>query len=97
MYGIREMSYHCRRVLHTVSCDGPTETLKRKVNQLQKSRKSRNPKKNELFVEVPESKSFLDTATLPMYLIVVGTALFTKLLMMVCSFTFMVNNSYWPL
>ena len=37
-----------------------------------------------MFVEVPESKSFLNTATLPMYLTVVGTALFAKLLMMVC-------------
>ncbi|KAG4161092.1 hypothetical protein ERO13_D01G037901v2, partial [Gossypium hirsutum] len=40
------------------------------------------PKKAQLFVEVPESRSFLDTATLPMYLAVAGIALFAKLLMM---------------
>ncbi|KAH8489686.1 hypothetical protein H0E87_025059 [Populus deltoides] len=33
-------------------------------------------------VMVPESLSFLDTATMPMILTVVGTALFAKLLMM---------------
>ncbi|XP_065869439.1 uncharacterized protein [Euphorbia lathyris] len=82
MYGIREMSYRCRRALHTVSCCGPSDTLKRKIAEIQKRKKSKNSKKDELFVEVPESKAFLDTATMPMILTVVGTALVAKLLMM---------------
>ncbi|XP_050207055.1 uncharacterized protein LOC126656514 [Mercurialis annua] len=77
------MFLYSRRLLHTLSRDAPTETLKRRVAELGKNkRKKRNLKKDDVFVEVPESKSFLDTATLPMYLVVVGTALFTKLLMM---------------
>lgn len=63
--------------------DRPSSTLKMKVAEIQKNKKTRNPKKNKLFVEVPESRSFLDTATMPMILTVVGTALFAKLLMMV--------------
>lgn len=73
-----------QRQLHTLSHhDGPTETLKRKISELQKQRKKKkNPKKDQFIVEVPESKSFLDTASLPMILTVVGVGLFTKLLMM---------------
>ncbi|TYH86518.1 hypothetical protein ES332_D01G048700v1 [Gossypium tomentosum] len=72
-----------RRLLHTLSRDdGPSETLKKKVPEIEKTTKRRNPKKAQLFVEVPESRSFLDTATLPMYLAVAGIALFAKLLMM---------------
>ncbi|TYH29882.1 hypothetical protein ES288_A01G048300v1 [Gossypium darwinii] len=72
-----------RRLLHTLSRDdGPSETLKKKVPEIERTRKRRNPKKAQLFVEVPESRSFLDTATLPMYLAVAGIALFAKLLMM---------------
>ncbi|KDP29957.1 hypothetical protein JCGZ_18526 [Jatropha curcas] len=82
MYGVRETRLLCRRGFHTLSRDGPTETLKRRVAELQKTRKKKNPKKHEVFVEVPESKSFLDTATMPMILTVVGTALVAKLLMM---------------
>ncbi|GER40371.1 RING/U-box superfamily protein, partial [Striga asiatica] len=48
----------------------------------EKKRKTRNPRKNKLLVDVPESKKFLHTATMPMILTVVGTALFSKLLMM---------------
>ncbi|KAL2494288.1 hypothetical protein Fot_38045 [Forsythia ovata] len=70
------------RQLHTVSRDGPSDTLKRKVVLLEKKRKSKNPRKNQLFVEVPEPRSYLDTATMPMILTAVGVALFAKLLMM---------------
>ncbi|OMO74690.1 hypothetical protein CCACVL1_16542 [Corchorus capsularis] len=49
---------------------------------MEKMKKRRNPKKDQLFVEVPESRSFLDTAPLPMILAVAGIALFAKLLMM---------------
>lgn len=71
----------CRQV-HTLSRDGPSETLKRKVAELKVKKKRKDPRKNELFVQVPDSRSFLDTATMPMILTVVGTALFAKLLMM---------------
>ncbi|XP_022718049.1 uncharacterized protein LOC111276567 isoform X1 [Durio zibethinus] len=49
---------------------------------MEKRKKRRNPKKDQLFVEVPESRSFLDTASLQMVLTVAGVALFAKLLMM---------------
>ncbi|CAI9102740.1 OLC1v1001059C1 [Oldenlandia corymbosa var. corymbosa] len=68
--------------MHTSSRDGPTETLKKKVAEMEKYRKRRDPRKNQFSVEVPESRSFLDTATMPMILTVVGTALFAKILMM---------------
>ncbi|KAE8713009.1 hypothetical protein F3Y22_tig00110220pilonHSYRG00062 [Hibiscus syriacus] len=58
------------------------QTLKIKIAEIQRARKRRNPKKDQLFVEVPESRSFLDTATLLMVLAVAGIALFAKLLMM---------------
>lgn len=66
-----------------MSRDGPSISLKKKIAEMEKKRKRSNPRKKELFVEVPESKSFLDTATMPMILTVVGTALVAKLLMMV--------------
>ncbi|WMV38762.1 hypothetical protein MTR67_032147 [Solanum verrucosum] len=80
MMGIRKF---CRQV-HTLSREfGPSETLKRKVAELKVKKKRKDPRKNQLFVQVPDSRSFLDTATMPMILTVVGTALFAKLLMMV--------------
>lgn len=83
MYGARETLFLCRRGLHSLSRDGPSETLKRRIAELEKMKmKKKNHKKDDVFVEVPESKSFLDTATMPMILTVVGTALLAKLLMM---------------
>ncbi|KAL6561234.1 hypothetical protein OROMI_016835 [Orobanche minor] len=83
MHGVqRTFSQICRR-LHKLSHDGPpSDTLKKKIAELEKKRKTRNPQKNKLFVDVPESKKFLDTATMPMILTGVGTAFFAKLLMM---------------
>lgn len=76
-----------QRLFHTLRRDVPTETLKRKVLELEKKRKMRNSKKkDQLFVEVPESMSYLDTATMPMVLFAVGVAIFAKLLMMVSSY-----------
>ncbi|GER34784.1 hypothetical protein STAS_11037, partial [Striga asiatica] len=63
--------------------------IRRKIAELEKKRKTRNPRKNKLLVDVPESKNFLYTATMPMILIVVGTALFAKLLMMLCQIYFL--------
>lgn len=86
MYGIRQRLFLVHRRLHTLSRDGPSESLKVRVAELEKMRKKKNVKKDQVFVEVPESKSYLDTATMPMYLTVAAIALFTKLLMMVICF-----------
>lgn len=89
-----------KRRFHSPSSDVPTETLRKKITDLQKSKKRRNPIKNQFLVEVPESRSYLDTATMPMFLAVVGIALFAKVLMMVsllllpslCEYVFLVND-----
>ena len=75
----------CRQ-LHTLSRYGPGETRKRKVAEMEKMRKRKNPKKNILFVEVLEPKSYLHMATMLIILTAVGVALFAKLLMMVNCF-----------
>ncbi|TKY58969.1 hypothetical protein E2542_SST16044 [Spatholobus suberectus] len=72
-----------RRLLHTLRGDVPTEALKRKALELEKKRKTRRSKsKDQFIVPVPESLSYLDTATMPMVVAAVGIALFAKLLMM---------------
>lgn len=85
MYGFSRRLCQIRRQLHTVSYhEGPSETMKRKIAELERLRKTKkSPKKDQFIVEVPESKSYLDTASLPLMRTVVGVALFTKLLMMV--------------
>lgn len=84
MNRIRHRLFTFGRELRTRSYDGPSEALKRKVAELEKTRKMRTSrKKDQFFVEVPESKSYLDTATPQMVLAVVGIALFAKFLMMV--------------
>ncbi|KAK7362490.1 hypothetical protein VNO77_04605 [Canavalia gladiata] len=71
------------RLLHTLRGHAPTETLKRKALESEKKRKTRKPKsKDQFIVQVPESLSYLDTATMPMIVVAVGVALFAKLLMM---------------
>ena len=84
MNWVRQRGVVCiGRRLH--SYDGPSESLKMKMAELEKMRKRKSFKKqkNQVFVEVPESLSYLDTATMPMYLAAAGIALFAKLLMMV--------------
>ncbi|KAK7251969.1 hypothetical protein RIF29_35608 [Crotalaria pallida] len=73
-----------QRLLHTLrGGDVPTETMKRKVLEFEKKRRMRKPKsKDQFIVIVPESMSYLDTATMPMVLFAVGVAVFAKLLMM---------------
>lgn len=85
MYGLCRRLLLFQRGLHAVSGNGnvPSEALRRKVAELEKVRKKRNPRKDQFFVQVPESLSFLDTATTPMILTVVAIALFAKVLMMV--------------
>ncbi|XVF79108.1 hypothetical protein PTKIN_Ptkin14bG0193000 [Pterospermum kingtungense] len=82
MYRVCQSSLLVRRLVHTLSHDGPSETLKKKVAEIETRKKRWSPKKDQLFVEVPESRKYLDTATLPMYLTLAGIALFAKLLMM---------------
>ncbi|KAF7840230.1 uncharacterized protein G2W53_008712 [Senna tora] len=83
MNRIRHRLFILGRDLHTLSHDVPTETIKRKVAELEKRRKKRTSRKKDQFiVDVPESLSYLDTATMPMILSAVGIALFAKLLMM---------------
>ncbi|KAL9240645.1 hypothetical protein vseg_014841 [Gypsophila vaccaria] len=82
MYNARQALLHLRRSVHTISHERPSETLKKKVAALHKKRKTPNPKKTEVFVEVPESRSYLDTASMPMILTAVGVAVFAKLVMM---------------
>ncbi|KAH7522485.1 hypothetical protein FEM48_Zijuj07G0143600 [Ziziphus jujuba var. spinosa] len=60
----------------------PTETLKRMIKDLEKKKSNNVKRDKKFFVETPESKSYLDTATMPMVLTAVGIALFAKLLMM---------------
>ena len=87
--GVSRRLCQIRRQLHTISSshEGPSETLKRKIAGLQWTRKSKKLKikKDQFIVEVPESKSYVDTASLPVILTAVGVGLFAKLLMMVLS------------
>ncbi|CAK9330339.1 unnamed protein product [Citrullus colocynthis] len=73
-----------RRPMHLLQKrEGPSEVLKGKITELERFRKrKKSMKKDQFIVDVPESKSFLDTASMPMILTAVGVALFAKLLMM---------------
>ncbi|XP_076887314.1 uncharacterized protein LOC143537424 [Bidens hawaiensis] len=74
----------CRQ-LHTITSSRhsrPSDAFKKKIAELEKDRRRKNPKRNRLFVETPESLAWLDTASMPMFATVVGIALFAKLLMM---------------
>ncbi|XP_042037266.1 uncharacterized protein LOC121783301 [Salvia splendens] len=82
MHGVRQTLNQMSRKLHKLANGGPSDTLKRKVAELEKKRKRRHPNKEDLYVDVPESRAWLDTATMPLVLTAVGTALFAKILMM---------------
>ncbi|KAH9323346.1 hypothetical protein KI387_017985 [Taxus chinensis] len=72
--------WHFQSYIHTnASASSPSQMLKKKVMQMKKVKKY---KAQEVVVKVPESKAFLDTATVPMVLTAVAIALFMKLLMM---------------
>lgn len=73
-----------RRQMHLLQQrEGPSEVLKGKITELERFRKrKKSMKKDQFIVDIPESKSFLDTASMPMILTAVGVALFAKLLMM---------------
>ncbi|KAD6454118.1 hypothetical protein E3N88_08824 [Mikania micrantha] len=77
----RSILQFCKQ-LHTLTKSSPSNSFKKKIAELDKDRRRRNPKRNRLFVETPESLSWLDTASMPMFATVVGIALFAKLLMM---------------
>ncbi|KAJ9679051.1 hypothetical protein PVL29_021084 [Vitis rotundifolia] len=82
MSGVARRVFVFQRQLNTLSHDGPTDTLKRKIAGMEKIRKRRDPKKDQFYVEVPESQKFLDTATWPMTVAAVGVAVIAKLFMM---------------
>ncbi|KAL4185758.1 hypothetical protein AMTRI_Chr10g7540 [Amborella trichopoda] len=70
--------------IHTwAESDRPSETLKRRIAEINKKKLLLREKKNEFIVYVPESSAYLDTATMPMVLVAVGFALLAKILMMI--------------
>ncbi|KAI3703953.1 hypothetical protein L1987_74152 [Smallanthus sonchifolius] len=83
MAGSKRSVLQLCRHLHTLTkSSSPSDAFKKKIAELEKDRRRRNPKRNRLFVETPESLSWLDTASMPMFATVAGIALFAKLLMM---------------
>ncbi|PWA71190.1 hypothetical protein CTI12_AA159560 [Artemisia annua] len=62
---------------------------------MNKDRKRRNPRRDRLFVETPESLSWLDTASMPMFATVVRITLFAKLLMMSRDLLFDFDHTTW--
>ncbi|KAL8506912.1 hypothetical protein ACS0TY_017705 [Phlomoides rotata] len=83
MDGVRRTMFQICRKVHKLSHDGPSDTLKRKVAEINKKKKTKDPKRERLYVDVPESTKWLDVPTMPMILISVGTAIFAKILMMI--------------
>ncbi|KAI7744096.1 hypothetical protein M8C21_030346 [Ambrosia artemisiifolia] len=85
MEGSKRPIFQLCRNLHTLtrrSSSSPSDSFKKKIAEIEKDRRRRSPKRNRLFVETPESLSWLDTASMPMFATVAGIALFAKLLMM---------------
>lgn len=74
-----------RNPMPAIITDRPSDILRSRVMERERFRqRPRNPSRDEFFVRVPESSSWLDTATMPMILTAVAIALFAKVLMMVC-------------
>ncbi|GAA0148014.1 hypothetical protein LIER_07566 [Lithospermum erythrorhizon] len=83
MGSIRGSLFGAYRSLHTLSREvRPSEMLKKKIAEREKKRTHKDLRKHQVFVEVPESPSYLDSASMPVVLTAVGVALFAKLLMM---------------
>ncbi|KAL7585434.1 uncharacterized protein LOC111889786 [Lactuca sativa] len=82
MEGSKRSIFQLCRQLHTLSRHSPSDSFKKSIAELEKDRRRRNPKRNRLFVQTPESTAWLDTASMPAFATVVGIALFAKLLMM---------------
>nr|GMC48992.1 uncharacterized protein LOC109192553 [Ipomoea batatas] len=81
MIGVRRMVHGFWRQVHTKTREGPSENLKKKVAEIETKRKSKSPRKTQVFIQVPDSMEWLDTPTMPMIIIAVGTAVVAKLLM----------------
>ncbi|KAK9119805.1 hypothetical protein Scep_017898 [Stephania cephalantha] len=81
MKGILRTVLQSRRQMQTWSHEGPTESLKRRVLELEKKRKQRNLKKSEFIVPVRDSNAYLDTFSMPMLLTYVAVAIACHLLM----------------
>jgi len=64
--------------IHTnENLDSPSQMLRSKFMQMKNNRKPN--KKKEVMVEVPESRSYLDPAIVPMVLTIVAIVLFMKI------------------
>ncbi|KAL0906637.1 hypothetical protein M5K25_025149 [Dendrobium thyrsiflorum] len=72
-----------RMPIQATIVDRPADILRSRILERERFRqRRRNPSHDEFFVQVPESSSWLDTATMPMILTAVAIALFAKVLMM---------------
>lgn len=72
-----------RKPIQASIADMPDDILRSRIMERERFRqRRRNPSRDEFFVQVPESSSWLDTATMPMVLTAVAIALFAKVLMM---------------
>lgn len=72
-----------RKSVQATSVDISGNILRARIMERERfRRRRRDPSRDEFFVQVPESSSWLDTATMPMVLTAVAVALFAKVLMM---------------
>ncbi|PON74888.1 cytoplasmic dynein 2 light intermediate chain [Parasponia andersonii] len=78
-----QFQFQLRNLSHSLRLrqprDGPTDTLKQKVAELEKKRR-RNKKNDGFVVLVPEGQKYLDTPTLPMTLTFIAIGIAAKLL-----------------
>ncbi|XP_019198783.1 PREDICTED: uncharacterized protein LOC109192553 [Ipomoea nil] len=81
MIGVRRAVHGLWRQVHTKTWEGPSENLKKKVAEIERKRKGKSARKNQMFIRVPDSMEWLDTPTMPMILIAVGSAVVAKILM----------------
>lgn len=82
-----------RRPIRAASEGAPGDLLRSRIRERERARRRRrDPARDEFFVQVPESASWLDTASMPMILTAVAVALFAKVLMMVCFIVTQVPN-----
>ncbi|XP_010942855.1 uncharacterized protein [Elaeis guineensis] len=84
--GVRPMLrslLQARRPIRMASEGTPGDLLRLRIGERERARRRpRDPARDEFFVQVPESASWLDTASMPMILTAVAVALFAKVLMM---------------
>ncbi|KAJ3677537.1 hypothetical protein LUZ60_003261 [Juncus effusus] len=80
---IRSILRYGRPIRPVTAENKPSDLIRARAAELAKERRRRrDPKRDEFFVQTPESNAWLDTASMPMVLTAVAIALFAKLLMM---------------